>query len=49
MKQTNNVILIIICNNSKLLIMYFNCILNLKHTYIYIYIYKEYVNNKTYQ
>ena len=31
MKQTNNVIPIKICNNSTLLILYFNCIINLKH------------------
>ena len=34
MKQTNNVILIKICNNSILLILYFNYIINLKHIYI---------------
>ena len=45
MKQINNVILIEICNNSKLLIIYFDCILNMKHIYIYIYIQTEYVNN----
>ena len=28
MKQTNNVILIKICNNSTLLILYFNCTIN---------------------
>ena len=39
MKQTNNVILTKICNNSTLLILYFNCIINFKHIYIYIYIY----------
>ena len=31
MKQTNNVIHIKIYNNSTLLILYFNCIINLKH------------------
>ena len=33
MKQTNNVMLIKICNNSVLLILYFNCIINVKHIY----------------
>ena len=42
MKQTNNVILIKICNNSTLLIVYYNCIINL----IYIYIQTEHVKNK---
>ena len=63
MKQTNNVILTKICNNSRYFInlyLYFNCIINLKHIYIYIkteqvinkinqYIYTKTVNNKTYQ
>ena len=35
MKQTNNVILIKICNNSMLLILYFNCMINMKRVYIY--------------
>ena len=35
MKQTNNVILIKICNNSTLLILYINYIINVKHIYIY--------------
>ena len=49
MKQTNNVILTKICNNSRYFInLYFNCIINLKHIYIYIYIYikTEQVTNK---
>ena len=51
MKQTNNVIHIKICNNSTLLILYFNCIIHLKYIciyiyiYIYIYIQTEQVNN----
>ena len=62
MKQTNNVILTKICIiiGSTLLILYFNCIINLKHIYIYIqieqvtnkinqYTYTKTVNNKTYQ
>ena len=61
MKQTNNVILTKICNNSRYFInLYFNCIINLKHIYIYIkteqvtnkinqYTYTKTVNNKTYQ
>ena len=62
MKQTNNVILTKICNiiGSTLLILYINCIINLKHIYIYIqteqvtnkinqYTYTKTVNNKTYQ
>ena len=63
MKQTNNVILIKIYNNiinSILLILYFNCIINLKHIYIqtehvnnkinhYNYTQTEHVNNKTNQ
>ena len=60
MKQTNNVILTKICNNSRYFInLYFNCIINLKHIYIYIkteqvtnkinqYTYTKTVNNKTY-
>ena len=39
MKQTNNVIiinkLIKICNNCTLLILYFNCKINLKYIYIF--------------
>ena len=61
MNQTNNVILTKICNNSRYFInLYFNCIINLKHIYIYIkteqvtnkinqYTYTKTVNNKTYQ
>ena len=61
MKQTNNVILTKICNNSRYFInLYFNCIINLKHIYIYKkteqvtnkinqYTYTKTVNNKTYQ
>ena len=63
MKQTNNVILTKICNNSRYFInlyLYFNCIINLKHIYIYIkteqvinkinqYTYTKTVNNKTYK
>ena len=61
MKQTNNVILTKICNNSRYFInLYFNCIINLKHIYIYIkteqvtnkinqYTFTKTVNNKTYQ
>ena len=61
MKQTNNVILTKICNNSRYFInLYFNYIINLKHIYIYIkteqvtnkinqYTYTKTVNNKTYQ
>ena len=61
MKQTNNVILTKICNNSRkyFINLYFNCIINLKHIYIYIYTenftnkinqytYTKTVNNKTY-
>ena len=61
MKQTNNVILTKICNNSRytystLLILYFNCMINLKHIYIQTeqvtnkinqYTYTKTVNNKT--
>ena len=35
MKHINNVILIKICNNSTLLILYFNSIINLKQIYAY--------------
>ena len=59
MKLTNNVILIKISNNSTLLIIYFNCIINLKHIYKtehvknkinqYNYTQTEHVNNKTNQ
>ena len=62
MKQTNNVILTktVIIVGITLLILYFNCIINLKHIYIYIqteqvtnkinqYTYTQTVNNKTYQ
>ena len=60
MKQTNNVILTksVIIVDSTLLILYFNCIINLKHIYIQTehftnkinqYTYTKTVNNKTYQ
>ena len=56
MKQINNVILIKICNNIKLLFLYFNFIINLNHIYIqteyiinninqYIYTQTENINN----
>ena len=48
MKQTNNAILINICNNSTLLILYYNSMIHLKHmfiTYIYICIICIYVYN----
>ena len=48
MKKTNNAILNIICNNSALLILYFNSIINSKHIYIQTEHFKNKINQYIY-